>query len=159
MLSQLLILAFLRLGLISDCTDSMISLFLLHSWLFNHNCSHVYRLSATVYLLCNKKCTSQYLKKSSPQIGECVSLPVITPYNPVSGQWSHCLDFLTFIFCEFGHRRLILVILVSGVIWSRDSVCVPRTQCEWITFCTCQSDKNIPGSQAGAAAYYHSSRE
>ena len=73
------------------------------------------RLSATVYLLWNKKCTSQYLKKSSPQIGECVSIPVITPYNPVSGQWSHCLDFLTFIFCEFGHRRLILVILVSGV--------------------------------------------
>lgn len=88
---------------------------------------------------------SQYLKK----IGECVSIPVITPYNSVPGQWSHCLDFLTFIFCEFGHRRLSPpVILQSGAIWSRDSVCVPRTRTEWITFCTCQSDKNIPRSQA-----------
>lgn len=37
---------------------------------------------------------------------------------------------------------------VRSKIWSRDFVCVPWTQSEWITFCTCQSDKNTPRSQA-----------
>ena len=92
---------------------------------------------------------SQYLKK----IGECVSIPVITPYNSVPGQWSHCLDFLTFIFWQFGHRRLSPpVILVSGVnliAW----FCLCAQDSKWMNhilhiICTCQSDKNIPRSQA-----------
>ena len=79
------------------------------------------------------------------------------PHNnsiqPIAGQWSHCLDFLTFIFCLVTRTLGQWSELSSspGQFCSRDSVCVS----EWIAFCTCQSDKNIPGSQA-FTAYYNS---
>ena len=97
MLSLPLILAFL--WLISVCTGSMISLFLPSSSIKCISRLTNNKMSRTIYLLCNKKYKYPNIWRRVPlRIWECVSIPVITPYNPVPGQWSHCLDFLTFIF-------------------------------------------------------------
>ena len=75
--------------------------------------------SESRYLLCKKKCQfSQYLKKGSRAPRMC-QYPHNNSIQPIAGQWSHCLDFLTFIFCELGHsdtRPVIWVILESRTI-------------------------------------------
>ena len=149
MLSQLLFLAFL--WLISVCTGSMISLFLPSSSIKFISRLTNNKISRTVYLLCNKKCKypNVWRRVSSFENLRMCQYPSNNSIQSSSWTMIPLSWFPNFhILWVWTQEAESPVILQSGAIWSRDSVCVPRTRSEWITFCTCQSDKNIPRSQA-----------